>query len=99
MREVGPGQRHRDQLGHPGTTDRIRERQKAGDISGMAAVIPDELLAHFVVVGDVTEVVAQLRERYGGIATRLVLYFAGMAWQRDPASLDRFGAVARALRE
>lgn len=88
-----------DQLGHPGTTDRIRERQKAGDIPGMAAVIPDDLLRHFVVVGDVDEVAAQLRERYEGIATRVVLYFAGLAWQRDPAALDRFGAVARALRD
>jgi probable F420-dependent oxidoreductase len=87
-----------EQLGHPGTTARIRERQKAGDIPGMAAVIPDELLAHFVVVGDVDDVSAQLRERYEGIATRVVLYFAGTAWHRDPAELAPFGAVAQALR-
>lgn len=88
-----------DQLGHPGTTDRIRERQKAGDFQGMAAVVPDDLLQHFVVVGDADDVAAQLKERYAGVATRVVLYFAGMAWQRDPAGLDQFGAVARALRD
>ncbi|MGH3744209.1 MAG: TIGR03617 family F420-dependent LLM class oxidoreductase [Mycobacteriales bacterium] len=87
-----------DQLGHSGTTDRIRERQKARDIPGMAAAVPDELLDHFVVVGDVDDVTAQLRERYEGVATRVVLYFAGLAWQRDPAALGPFGAVARALR-
>lgn len=87
-----------EQLGHPGTTERIRERQRTGDIPGMAAVIPDELLAHFVVAGDVDDVSAQLRERYEGIATRVVLYFAGTAWHRDPAALAPFGAVARALR-
>ena len=37
-----------DQLGFEGTTARIRERQKEGDLRGMAAVIPDELLDHFV---------------------------------------------------
>jgi len=87
-----------EQLGHPGTTERIRERQKAGDLPGMAAAIPDDLLEHYVVVGDVDEVAAQLHDRLAGIATRVVLYFAGTAWQRDPAALDRYGAVARALR-
>lgn len=87
-----------DQLGHPGTTARIRERQKAGDIPGMAAVILDELLAHFVVVGDAKDVTAQLRDRYEATATRVVLYFAGTAWRQDPSALEPFGAVARALR-
>lgn len=86
-----------DQLGHPGTTDLLRERQKAGDIGGMAAVITDELLEHFLVSGDVDEVSAGLASRYDGLASRVVLYFAGVAWQRDPASLDRYGAVARQL--
>ena len=40
-----------EQVGHPGTTAALRERQKAGDIAGMAAVIGDELLEHFVVEG------------------------------------------------
>lgn len=88
-----------EQLGHPGTTERIRERQKAGDVPGMAAVIPDELLAHFVVSGDAADVTAQLRERYDGVATRVVLYFAATAWQRDPAALVSYGALARTLRE
>ena len=38
-----------EQLGHEGTTAKLREKQKAGDIAGMAAVIDDDLLAHFVV--------------------------------------------------
>lgn len=87
-----------EQLGHPNTTERIRERQKAGDVPGMAAAIPDELLAHFVVGGDVADVAAQLHERYDRVATRVVLYFAGMAWQRDAAALVSYGALARRLR-
>ena len=40
-----------EQLGRPGTTERIRERQKAGDVAGMAAVIDDEMLGHFITAG------------------------------------------------
>ncbi len=86
-----------EQLGHPGTTEAIRVKQRAGDIPGMAAEVPDDLLDHFIVMGDVEEVAAGLADRYGGIATRGVLYFACAAWQRDAGSLDRWGAVARAL--
>lgn len=87
-----------DQLGHPGTTDRIRERQKAGDLPGMAAVVSDDLLSHFLVTGDIEDAAAQLHDRYDGIANRIVMYFAGIAWQRDPTLFDRYGALARALK-
>ena len=39
-----------------------------------------------------------LRERYDGLADRLVLYFASEMWRRDQRALDRFGEVAKALR-
>ena len=86
-----------DQIGYEGTTARIRERQKAGDLAGMAKVIPDDLLDHFVVTSDWDGLPAAIEERLGGVATRVVLYFAGMAWSEDPGSVERFGAVARAL--
>jgi probable F420-dependent oxidoreductase len=86
-----------DQLGREGTTARLRERQKAGDIAGMAAVIDDELLEHFCVSGDWATVADGLRSRYAGVATRVVSYFAGMAWARDPAALGPWGELARAL--
>jgi probable F420-dependent oxidoreductase len=84
-----------EQLGREGTTARIRERQKAGDIAGMAAVIDDDLLDHFCVSGDWAAVADGLVARYQGTATRLVSYFAGMAWQRDPAALGPWGDLAR----
>lgn len=86
-----------EQLGFPGTTEAIRERQKAGDIPGMAAVIPDDLLEHFVVTGDVDDVAAGLTDRFTGLASRVVIYFAGIAWAQDSSALDRYGAVARAV--
>jgi probable F420-dependent oxidoreductase len=86
-----------EQLGREGVTPALRDRQKAGDMSGMASVIDDELLSHFVVEGTWDEVPARIVERYDGIADRVVLYFAGGAWTRDRSTLDRFGEVARAV--
>ena len=86
-----------EQLGREGTTARIRERQKAGDIAGMAAVIDDELLDEFCVSGSWAEVADALTGRYAGSATRLVSYFAGMAWARDESTLGAWGELARAV--
>jgi len=86
-----------DLLGAEGTTAKLREHQKAGDVAGMVAVIGDELLDEFVVTGSYEDVPAVLRARYGAVADRLVLYFAGAAWSMDPASLEAWGAVARAV--
>ena len=86
-----------DQIGHVGTTARIRERQKAGDLSGMAQVVTDEILDHFVVTAGWDDLAGRMRTRYEGIATRVVMYFAGMAWSEDPATIERFGAVASQL--
>ncbi len=84
-----------DQLGRDGTTARIREHQKAGDLAAMASVIDDELLASFVVEGPWDALGGLIRDRYEGLATRVVHYFAGMDAAADPASLSRWAAVAR----
>lgn len=87
-----------EQVGFEGTTERIREKQKAGDIAGMAACIPDDLLEHFCVSGSWEDVADGLIARHGGIADRVVSYFAGMAWARDAASIGPWGELARAVR-
>jgi len=87
-----------EQLGRPGTTAAIREKQKAGDLAGMAAVIDDDLLDHFCVSGDWAAVADGLIDRHEGVATRVVSYFAGTAWSRDAASLRPWGELARAVR-
>jgi probable F420-dependent oxidoreductase len=84
-----------DQLGRPETTERIRERQRAGDLAGMAAVVDDELLDHFCLSGDWATIADGLVARYAGTATRVVSYFAGLAWSRDPAVLGPWGELAR----
>ena len=86
-----------DQVGHEGTTERLRERQRAGDLAGMAAVIGDDLLDEFVVTATWDGIGAALADRYGGTATRVVDYFGAMAWMEDPGSLGRWSAVVGQL--
>ncbi len=80
------------------TTARLRERQKAGDLGGMAAIIDDDLLAHFVVEGTWAELPDRLTTRYEGIARRIVLYMGGTAWAADREHFEQLGAVAAAVR-
>jgi probable F420-dependent oxidoreductase len=84
-------------LGRPDTTARLREHQKAGDIAGMTAVVDDDLLAEFVVEGSFDDLADLLADRYGQVAERLVLYFAGLAWGQERSWFERCGEVAREL--
>lgn len=86
-----------EQVGYEGTTERIRERQKAGDLAGMAGMIDDDLLDHFVVTSDWDHLAGALTDRYGGVADRLVSYFAASAWAQAPESLARWSTVATGL--
>jgi len=82
-----------EQIGFEGTTERIRERQKAGDLAGMAAIVTDDILEHFVVTASWDDLADKLIERYDGIADRVVSYFAGLSWAQDPKSLERWSHV------
>jgi len=86
-----------EQLGFDGTTDRIRERQRARDLAGMAAEVSDELLDHFVVTGPRSELADKILERYQGLATRVVSYFGGLDWTNDPSALNAWADVARGV--
>jgi alkanesulfonate monooxygenase SsuD/methylene tetrahydromethanopterin reductase-like flavin-dependent oxidoreductase (luciferase family) len=84
-----------EQLDREGTTERIRERQRAGDVPGMAAVIDDDLLEQFTTTGTWAEMADQIVAKYGGMATRVVSYFTGSDVVRDPGAFERWGALAR----
>jgi len=86
-----------DLLGFEGTTARLRERQKAGDVAGMSAVVTDEMLQHYTVEARWDDLADRLVERYRGRASRLILYTAGLDYVRDPSSIDRWGEVATAV--
>jgi probable F420-dependent oxidoreductase len=86
-----------DDLGYDGTSARLNEKLKAGDVAGMAAVISDEMLEHFAVVAAWDDLADALVARYRGIASRLVMYLAEESIGRDDKALGRWGEVARAV--
>jgi probable F420-dependent oxidoreductase len=86
-----------DDAGFEGTTSRLREKQRAGDISGMTAVITDEMMAVFTTEATWDGLADALRERYDGIAARLVFYNAIQQREIAPERFRRYGDVARQL--
>ena len=87
-----------EQLDREGTTDLIRARQRAGDVAGMAAVIDDDLLENFVTEGTWDDIADRIVAKYGGIATRVVSYFTGSDLVRNPDAFERWGTLARRVR-
>jgi probable F420-dependent oxidoreductase len=83
-----------DESGFEGTTERIRECQKAGDMAGMAAQITDDHIATFCTEATWDGLAAALVDKYQGIASRLTLYNAMMG---RPERLERFGEVVREI--
>jgi probable F420-dependent oxidoreductase len=80
-----------DEAGFEGTTARIREKQKAGDLPGMAAQVSDDHVAAFATESTWDALADALTAKYGATATRLVLYNA----VGDPDRFERYGEVAR----
>lgn len=86
-----------DDVGFPGTSALLHERLRAGDLAGMSAIVTDEMLDHFAVVAPWDEMAGVLAARYGGVATRLVLYLAEEQAAADPTAMGRWGEIAGAL--
>lgn len=86
-----------DDAGFEGTTARIRERQKAGDLAGMAAQITDEHMAVFTTESTWDDLAQTLRTKYTGLASRLVLYNTIQERERSPERFHRYGEVASQL--
>ena len=86
-----------DEAGFEGTTSRLREKQKAGDMAGMAAQITDEHMAVFTTEATWDGLAGALRERYADLASRLVFYNAIQQRDTSPERFRRYGAVAREL--
>lgn len=80
-----------DEAGFEGTTARVRQCQKAGDYTAMAAEITDDHLAAFTTQAGWDSLADELISRYGDIASRIVLYNAGL----DRERFERYGEVAR----
>ena len=87
-----------DDLGFDGTTPRLGELLRSGDLDAMAETITDEMLEHYAVVCPWDELADRLVERYRGTAARLVMYLAAESIARQPEAVGRWGEVARAVR-
>lgn len=80
-----------DEAGFEGTTERIRAKQKAGDIAGMAAEITDEHLAVFCTEARWDDLADVLIDTYADLVERLVLYNPAFD---TPERFERYGSVA-----
>ena len=86
-----------DDLGFEGTSAALNEKLKAGDIAGMADQITDEMLEHYAVVATWDEMADALVDRYRGTAARVVTYLTQEGLQKDPASIGKWGEIARTV--
>ena len=87
-----------DDLGFEGTSAKLNERLKAGDLDGLAGTINDEMLDLFAVVGRWDDVADQIIGRYRGRAERVISYLTIDDITREPNHLARWGEIARAVR-
>jgi hypothetical protein len=87
--------------GYDGLSDKLHERQREGDIKGMAALITDDILQHYYVEAGWDDLANALVERYHGLApsVRLMSYTAINQYQKSPDVLERWGAVADRIRD
>ena len=76
--------------GWKGTSERLHELQRAGDMAGMAATITDEMLDVYAITATWDELPKVLVKKYAGVAERLIFYFANEAWEKGPAYLAKW---------
>lgn len=82
-----------DEAGFEGTTARIREKQKAGDVKGMTAQITDDHIAAFATESTWDDLADKLIDKYGQVAHRIVLYNA----HGDHKRVEQYGEIARRI--
>jgi probable F420-dependent oxidoreductase len=82
--------------GWHGVSQRLHELQRAGNVPEMANTITDEMLEVYAVTCTWDELPRRLVEKYDGVADRLICYFAHEAWEKGPATMERWrDAIAR----
>jgi probable F420-dependent oxidoreductase len=82
-----------DLHGWEGTSDRLHELQRAGDLAGMAATITDEMLDVYSLETTWDGLADALHAKYDGVADRVVMYDATGSWEFGAGTLDRWRGV------
>lgn len=86
-----------DLHGWEGTSDRLHELQRAGDLAGMAATITDDMLDAYSLESTWDGLADALVAKYRGIADRIVMYDASADWSFGSGALDRWRAITTAV--
>jgi probable F420-dependent oxidoreductase len=79
--------------GWHGVSERLHELQRRGDLAGMADTITDGMLDVYAVTATWDGLPRALADKYGGLAARLIFYFANDAWVKGPEHLERWRDV------
>jgi probable F420-dependent oxidoreductase len=87
-----------DDLGYEGTRLKFAEALRSGGREAVADLVSDELLDQFGLVARWDDMADKLTARYQGIASRVVMYLAKQSIREDPANLEKWGEIARAVR-
>ncbi len=86
-----------DDLGFEGTSAKLNDRLKAGDIEGMAATITDDMLDAFAIVGTWDDIADRIVARYENTAERVISYLTHDDITHRPENMARWGEVATAV--
>ncbi len=86
-----------DDLGYEGTTEKLGQLMRKGDMHGMADTITEEMLSQFAVVAKWDDMADALKKRYDGVASRVVTYLAAEDIKHHPSNVDKWGEIARAV--
>ena len=87
-----------DDLGFDGTSAAMNDRLKAGDLAGLTAIVTDDMLEHFAIVGRWDEIADLIISRYRGTAARVISYMTQEDVARNPEHVGRWAEIARAVR-
>ena len=85
-------------LGYQGKRQVLAEKLRVGDREGMINLVSDEMLNQFGLSARWDDMADQLIERYKGVASRVVMYFATQSIEADPRNHGRWTEIARAVR-
>jgi hypothetical protein len=72
---------------------------KQGNIQAMPTLISNEMLEHFSLVAKWDDMADALIDRYRGVASRVVTYLASEDIHRHPENLNKWGEIAKAVRQ
>jgi len=76
----------------------LRDHMRSGDMEALVALIDDEILNQFALPARWDDMADKLIARYKGKAARLVMYHAEESIRENPANMDKWCEIARAVR-